>query len=160
AAAAIAPLQNAVRLQPDNVEARALLAQALLAQERFSAAEPHLRRLTQVAPKDPANWFKLGKVYEELASRTFADLLQRAPESPYARPRAAAARAGQGQRSAAVGLYRQALERAPALRGLHEGLARAYRAAGRADWAAVEEEKERQLPAPDCAREALECAFR
>ena len=98
AAAAVAPLQKVVRLQPDNVEARSLLAEALLALDRYSAAEPHLRRLAQAAPKDPAAWFNLGKTYEELASRTFADLLQRDPESAYTLALAADARSGQGAR--------------------------------------------------------------
>src|SRR5207245_6085932 len=100
-----------------------------------------------------------GKAYEELASRTFADLLQHDPESPYALALAADARRGRGQRSAAFRLYRQAIERGPSLRGLHAAVAGIYRAAGHADWAAVEEEKERRLPAPDCAREALACVF-
>jgi predicted Zn-dependent protease len=160
AAAAVAPLQKVVRLQPDNVEARSLLAEALIALDRYSAAEPHLRRITQAAPRDPAAWFNLGKAYEELASRTFAGLLERDPESSYTLALAADARVGQGQRSAAFRLYRQALERDPTLRGLHAAMAGIYRAAGHDDWAAVEEEKERRLPAPDCARNVLECAFR
>jgi len=158
-AAAVAPLQKVVRLQPDNVEARSMLAEALVSLDRYAAAEPHLRRLAQLAPSDPAAWFNLGKAYEELASRTFADLLQRDPESPYALALAAGARLERGQRSAAFRLYRQAIEGGPALRGLHEAVAAIYRAAGHPDWAEVEEEKERALPARDCARAALECAF-
>jgi predicted Zn-dependent protease len=160
AAAALGPLQKVVRLQPDNAEARSLLAEALVSLERYSAAEPHLRRLAQSAPSDPAAWFNLGKAYEELASRTFGDLLQRDPESPYALALAADARLGRGQRSAAFRLYRQAIERGPSLRGLHTAVAGIYRAAGHPEWATVEEEKERALPAPDCARESLECAYR
>ena len=159
AAAAVAPLQKAVRLQPDNVEARSMLAEALVSLDRYTAAEPHLRRLAQMAPSDPAAWFNLGKAYEELAGRTFADLLQRDPESPFALALAAGARLEQGQRSAAFRLYRQAIERGPTLRGLHDAVAAIYRAAGHPEWAAVEEEKERALPARDCARDALECAF-
>ncbi|PYQ49569.1 MAG: hypothetical protein DMF78_17840 [Acidobacteria bacterium] len=159
AAAAVAPLQKVVRLQPENAQARSLLAEALVSLERYTAAEPHLRRLAESAPTNPAAWFNLGKAYEELASRTFADLLQHDPESPYALALAADARRGRGQRSAAFRLYRQAIERGPSLRGLHAAVAGIYRAAGHADWAAVEEEKERRLPAPDCAREALACVF-
>ncbi|HEU0093022.1 MAG TPA: tetratricopeptide repeat protein, partial [Vicinamibacteria bacterium] len=80
--AAVAPLQKAVRLQPDNVEARSMLAEALLGLERQAQAEPHLRRLTELAPSDPAAWFNLGQTYEELAGRSFHDLLEQDPESP------------------------------------------------------------------------------
>ena len=160
AAAALAPLQKVVRLQPDNAEARSLLAEALVSLDRYLAAEPHLRRLAQSAPSDPAAWFNLGKAYEELASRTFGDLLHRDPESPYALALAADARLGRGQRSAAFRLYRQAIERGPSLRGLHAAVAAIYRAAGHPEWASIEEGKERAMPAPDCARESLECAYR
>jgi tetratricopeptide (TPR) repeat protein len=45
------------------------------------------------------------------------------------------------------------------MRGLHAALARIYKETGHADWAAVEQEKERRLGAPDCLRETLACAF-
>lgn len=157
--AAIAPLQKAVRLQPDNVEARSMLAEALLGLERQAQAEPHLRRLTQLAPSDPAAWFNLGQTYEELAGRSFHDLLERDPESPLTLALVAEVRLDEGQRVAAFQLYRQAAERAPTMRGLHAALARIYKETGHADWAAVEQEKERRLGAPDCNRETLACAF-
>jgi tetratricopeptide (TPR) repeat protein len=157
--AAVAPLQKAVRLQPDNVEARSMLAEALLGLERQAQAEPHLRRLTQLAPSDPAAWFNLGQTYEELAGRSFHDLLEQDPESPLALALVAEARVDEGQRVAAFQLYRQAAERAPTMRGLHAALARIYKETGHADWAAVEQEKERRLGAPDCNRETLACAF-
>src|SRR5712691_8207062 len=157
--AAVAPLQKAVRLQPDNVEARSMLAEALLGLERQAQAEPHLRRLTQVAPSDPAGWFNLGQTYEELAGRSFHDLLEQDPESPLTLALVAEVRLDEGQRVAAFQLYRQAAERAPTMRGLHAALARIYKETGHADWVAVEQEKERRLGAPDCNRETLACAF-
>jgi tetratricopeptide (TPR) repeat protein len=157
--AAVAPLQKAVRLQPDNVEARSMLAEALLGLERQAQAEPHLRRLTQLAPSDPAAWFNLGQTYEELAGRSFHDLLEQDPESPLTLALVAEVRLDEGRRVAAFQLYRQAAERAPTMRGLHAALARIYKETGHADWAAVEEEKERRLGAPDCNRETLACAF-
>jgi tetratricopeptide (TPR) repeat protein len=56
-------------------------------------------------------------------------------------------------------LYRQAQEKMPGLRGIHSAVAEIYKATGHADWAAVEDEKERALPPPDCARNMLECDF-
>jgi predicted Zn-dependent protease len=159
AAAAIAPLQKAVRLQPDNREARSLLVEALLGLERYAQAEPHLRRLTQLTPSDPAAWFNLGKTYEALAGQVFKELQTRDSESPFGLALAADARVKQGQRNAAFHLYRQAIDRGPTLRGLHAAVAAIYRSAGHPEWAAVEEERERRLPEPDCPREILACGF-
>ena len=157
-AAAIAPLQKAVRLAPANREARSMLAEALVAAERYAEAEPHLRRLARVAPVDPAAWFNLGTAYEELAGQAAAQLRARYPDSPFALALAAEARAKQ-QPNAAFHLYREAIGRGPAIRGLHAAVAAIYRSAGHADWAAVEEQKERRLQKADCARDRLECAF-
>jgi tetratricopeptide (TPR) repeat protein len=158
-AAAVAPLQKAVQLQPQNAEARSLLVDALLGLERYSAAEPHLRRLAEASPSDPAVWFTLGKTYEELLGQAFEGLVKMDPESPFTLALVGEARLEEGQQEAAFRLYRKAIERAPARRGLHAAVAQIYRAAGRADWAEVEEEKERRLPPPACAREKLECSF-
>src|SRR5258707_10286129 len=103
--AAVAPLQKAVRLQPDNVEARSMLAEALLGLERQAQAEPHLRRLAQLAPSDPAAWFNLGQTYEELAGRSFHDLLEQDPEAPPTLALVAEARLDEGQRVAPFPLH-------------------------------------------------------
>ncbi len=158
-AEAVAPLQKAVRLQPDSRDARSMLAEALVGLERYAEAEPHLRRLTVMTPADPAAWFKLAKAYEALAGNSFDRLLKQDPESPLALALVAEARLKQDRRAAAFHLYRQAIERGPRLRGLHVAVAAIYRKEGHPDWAAAEEEKERRLPAPDCSRETLECAF-
>jgi predicted Zn-dependent protease len=159
AATAVAPLEKAVHLQPDNTDARSLLVQALLALDRPAAAEPHLRWLSERMPGDPATWFNLGQAYEALEAQALGDLVQRHPASAFALAAAAEARLRLRQRSAAFHLYRQAIERGPELRGLHAAVADIYRSEGHADWAAVEEERERALPGPDCAREPLACRF-
>lgn len=157
--AAVAPLQKAVRLQPDNLDARSLLAEALLGLGRASEAEPHLRRITVLAPSDPAAWFNLGKAYEALAGQTLDSLVDRDPESAFTLASLARARRKQGDKTGAFQLYRQALEQSPQMRGLHGAVAALYRETGHADWAAVEEARERRLPPPDCVREAAACAF-
>jgi tetratricopeptide (TPR) repeat protein len=158
-AAAVAPLQKAVRLQPENREARSTLADALVILDRHAEAEPHLRRLSRASPKDPVVWFALGKTYEALAGQAFGRLLERDPESALTLALVAEARLDEGQTTAAFQLYRRALERAPSQRGLHAGVAEVYRRTGHADWAALEEDKEKSLSKVDCARDALECAF-
>jgi len=159
AEAAVAPLQKAVRLQPDNLEARSMLAEALMGLERPGQAEPHLRRITQLAQTDPAAWFNLGQAYEDLAGRAFHGLLEADPESPFALALVGEVRLDEGRRTAAFQLYRQAVERAPTMRGLHAALARIYKETGHADWAAIEQERERRLGAPDCTRASLACTF-
>jgi predicted Zn-dependent protease len=160
AKAAVVPLQKAVRLDPSHRAALSMLAEALVASERYAEAEPHLRRLARLVPADPAAWFNLGNAYEELAGRAFAELRERYPDSSFGLALAAEARSKQDQPNAAFQLYRKAIERAPEIRGLHAAVARIYRSAGHPEWAAVEEQRERRRPRPDCARERLECAFR
>ena len=46
------------------------------------------------------------------------------------------------------------------MRGVHAAIAGIYKEEGHAEWALIEEEKEKQLPAPDCAVEKLECEYR
>jgi len=152
AEAAVAPLQKAVRLQPDNLEARSMLAESLMGLGRPAEAEPHLRKITQLAPADPAAWFNLGQAYEDLAGQSFHDLLEQDPESAFALALVAEVRLDEARRGAAFQLYRQAAERAPRMRGLHAALARIYKESGHADWAAIEEERERRLGPPDCTR--------
>jgi predicted Zn-dependent protease len=159
AAEAVAPLQKAVQLQPDNADARAALAEALLGVGRYLEAEPHLYRLTRLSPRDPATWFNLGKTYEDLAGQAFRELQKQDPESAFGLAIVAEGRAKEGRKNDAFQLYRQAINRAPTLRGLHAAIAEIYRGIGQPDWAAVEEERERALARADCAREALECSF-
>ena len=156
---AVAPLSKAVRLRPDDAKARSLLAASLLATERPADAAPHLERLSRLTPDDASVWLELGRAYEAIATRAFEALVGRDPESAQALALVAEARQDGGQPEAALGLYRKAIERAPAMRGLHAAVARLYRETGHPDWAAVEDERERRLAAPDCARTPLECRF-
>jgi tetratricopeptide (TPR) repeat protein len=157
--AAVAPLQKAVKLQPAHPDARSMLAEAFLGSERYAEAAPHLRRLTELSPKDTAAWFSLGKTYEELVGQAFEDLMKQEPEGARGLALRAEALLRQGKRAAAFHLFREAIASRPTLRGLHQAVAGIYRDSGHADWAAVEEKREARLPAPDCVREPLACAF-
>ncbi len=157
--AAIAPLERAVRLQNDSREARSQLVDALVAQGRHAQAEPHLVALSRLAPQDPAVWFGLGRTYEALAAQAFGTLLERGPESAFTLALVASVRRDEGRAQAALELYRKASERAPGMRGLNASIAALERELGREAEAAAAEERERRLPAPDCARQPLECRF-
>jgi predicted Zn-dependent protease len=158
-AAAATTLEKAVRLQPENTDARSMLVEALVGLEQYGRAESHLRWLSERTPSDPTTWLKLGRTYEALAAQAGSELLTRNGESAFALALAAGARLERRQRAAAFHLYRQAIDRAPTLRGLHAAVAEIYRSEGHPDWALVEEEKERGLGRPDCGREPLDCAF-
>ena len=64
------------------------------------------------------------------------------------------------QLSSAYYLYRQALEKMPAMRGLHQSVAEIYRQTAHPDWADAEAQKERQISQADCNSASLECDFR
>jgi tetratricopeptide (TPR) repeat protein len=157
--AAVAPLQKAVKLQPTHPDARSMLAEAFLGSERYTEAVPQLRKLTELSPKDSAAWFSLGKTYEELAGEAFESLMKQEPEGARGLALRAESLLAQGKRAAAFHLFREAIASPPTLRGLHTAVAAIYRDSGHAEWAAVEEKREGRLPAPDCAREPLACAF-
>jgi predicted Zn-dependent protease len=159
-AKAIAPLQRYVAADPEHRESRQMLAEAAWAAQRLSEALPHFEKLAQWAPGDPKSWHHLGRAYEAAAAEALAQLDKWAPQSGYWFALAGDSRSRQQQARAAVLLYRQALAKMPALRGVHQSLAAIYREQGHADWAATEEERERKLGAPSCATQTLECLFR
>jgi tetratricopeptide (TPR) repeat protein len=160
AAKAIAPLQKAASLQPDYPDVRAMLGDALLAIDRPAEAVEHYQKLAQLQPKSPGGWVGLGQSYEKLAEGAFSQLEKTAPESPYTLAVLANVRATQQQFSSAFFLYKQALEKDPSLRGVHQALAEIYRRTEHPDWAAVEARKEEALPPLNCETEKIECAWR
>ena len=156
---ALEPLRHAVRLQPDHATARLELGDALLSLGRYDECVVHLRRLTELTPRDPRAWYGLGACYLQLSRSAFARLEESAPHSAHWYALLARSRAEQQQFRSAYYYYRQALAAQPAFRGVHAAIAEIYRRQGREDWAAREEERERDLPAPDCTRKSPECCF-
>ena len=156
---AVGPLGTVIEAQPDNAQARQVLADALLSLDRFAEAAAHFRRLSEIESKNPRAWFGLGRSYESLSRRVFAELEKAASESAYWLALVAGARMAQQQYSGAFYFYRQALEKMPNLRGVHAALAGIYRKTGHPDWAAVEDQKERSLGPLNCASSRLECDF-
>ena len=147
-ARAVEPLQKVVAAQPDNVEARRRLADALWSLERFPPAVQEYRTLSEQAPQDPRAWYGLGRSYEGVA-RTAREHLQRsAPDSDYVLLLVAQVMVAEGKPANAFRLYREALEKRPGLAEAHEAVARIYEQRGHADWAAVERERARGIPAP------------
>ncbi len=160
AAAAIAPLSAAVQAEPANPEFRLELADSLLSTAQFRQSAAHFRELAELTPRNPKAWQGLGVSYLGLSRQAFDALQKRAPDSKYVLVILANSRAKEQQYRGAFSLYRRALERDGGLRGVHSGIAAIYRATGHADWAAVEDERERSIAPPDCTKAAAECAFR
>ncbi|MEO7145838.1 MAG: tetratricopeptide repeat protein [Bryobacteraceae bacterium] len=158
-AEAIAPLEKAVTVEPDNRDAQAMLAGACMDSGRFEEASLHFRKLTSLAPREPRGWYGLGASNQAMSARALDRLQKRDPQSPYLAVLLADARAAQRQYRGAFALYKDALQQLPNLHGIHTALAEVYRKTGHADWAAVEEAKERALPPADCKAHPVECDF-
>jgi tetratricopeptide (TPR) repeat protein len=150
AGAAIAPLEKVVAAWPDHTQARRLLAEALLARERFDRAATGFRRLAEATPDDPAVWYGLARSYEGLARAALETLERTFPGSPYALALRAEALAARERHAEAFELYRQALEKLPARRELHDALVDIYEKTGHADWAAQAREKAAAVAPPAC----------
>jgi predicted Zn-dependent protease len=159
-ARAVEPLRKVVAAQPDNVQVRQMLAGALLSLERYEPAVREFRELTTRAPEDPRAWYGLGRSYEGVARNALERLQRSAPASDYVLLLVAQVMVAEGKPANAFRLYREALEKRPGLAEAHEAVARIYEQKGHADWAAVERERARAIPPPDCGSPSLECEFR
>jgi tetratricopeptide (TPR) repeat protein len=158
-ARAVEPLQKVVAAQPDNHEARRRLADSFWALERFEPAARQYATLAEQAPSDSRAWFGLGRSYEGMA-RTAQERLQRfAPDSELVLLLVGETMAAEGRHASAFRLYREALEKRPGLAEAHEAVARIYDETAHADWAAVERERSRGIPPPDCRSPTVECDF-
>jgi len=158
---AVAPLQKVVAAQPENLQARQMLAEALLDLQRWEGAARQFRALADRAPEDPRAWHGLGRSYEGLLRASYDALTRAWPESPYVLLLTADALATQGKHANAFRLYREAAEKQPRSREPREALAGIYEHTGHADWAATEREEAKLIKLPDCrARADLECEFR
>ena len=157
--AAVEALRVVLGLQPDHRGALEMLAGALLSLDRAAEAADQYRKLADLDPESAPAWYGLGRSYESLSLRAFDELQKTAPESVYWLALVGEARLREQQFSSGFYLYRHAVEKMPTMRSLHAAVAEIYRQTGHPDWANVEEEKERQLPQPDCRTQTLECEF-
>jgi predicted Zn-dependent protease len=159
-ARAVEPLQKVVAAQPDNQEARRRLADAFSSLERFEPAVRQYRALAEQTPTDPRAWYGLGRSYDGVARTARERLQSTAPESEFVLLLVAQMMAAEGRHASAFRLYREALQKRPGLAEAHEAVARIYEQTGHSDWAAVELERSRGIPPPDCRSPTLECDFR
>ena len=156
---AVQPLQEAARASPGMAEAAHALAQALTMLGRHREAANEFRRLTGLAPSNPAAWFGLGLAYSTLSQAALNELERTAPESAYMVALAAEVQMSQGKHANALHLYREALNRQPELLGARRGIAAIYRRTGHSDWADKEEAMEPRVPEAECATRRAECLY-
>jgi predicted Zn-dependent protease len=158
-AKAVNLLKKVLKAQPDNLDAQEVLGEALLSLGQLEEAAGHFRSLAQRDAGNPRVCYGLGLSYERLAQRNFEELEKVALGSAYWLELVAVSRFKLTQYFSAFYFYRQALSKMPTMRGVHAGLAEVYRKTNHPDWAAIEEERERAMPPPDCRVEKLECDF-
>ncbi len=156
---AIAPLRMAVRLDASNQQALLELGDAELGAGEASAAVNDFQVLTRTNPSLPKAWQGLGMSYVAVGEKLSLQLDRSSKESAYWYALLAHSRAADQRYERALELYLKALQKAPALKGLHAARAEIYRESGHADWAAVEQAREAQIPQPDCAVHPMACAF-
>jgi tetratricopeptide (TPR) repeat protein len=158
-ARAVLPLEKVIAAQPNDRNARVMLAEALLALDRFDESALHFRRASELAPENPGVWYGLGRALEALAGSAFQQLEIAGQDSAYWHALAAEAYFKQRRYGSAFDFYRRALATSSTMRGIHAGLAAIYRRTGHADWAPIEERREREIPPPDCGAAKLACDF-
>ncbi len=124
--AAIPPLKKVLETQPNERNARLMLAQALLGTRRYEEAAEQFQRLSELVPDNPKVWYGLGQCYDklfqqapfqrehyrELARQAYNRLIE-LPRSRESCIRAAELRAESGEWVEAAKEWREALKIVP-----------------------------------------------
>jgi predicted Zn-dependent protease len=139
---AVEALQKALALQPADVNARVMLADALLEREQAAEAAAHFEEAAKAMPDNPRILYGLGRSYAALAEAAFLRLEKTAPGSPEWLALDGDMELDRGQFTRAFQRYRQALALRPGFGGIHTAVALLYEKTGHADWAAVERSRE------------------
>lgn len=158
-AKAIAPLERALKVEPGNVEARGMLATAMMDAKRYLDAAREYRTITEKTPEDSRAWYGLGMSYQSIATDAFEEMQKIDIKSAWVLALVADSRVQRRQFRSALFFYSEALKQVPNLHGVHAAMAEIYRKTGHPDWAALEDAMERSQPAADCARHPQECKF-
>jgi predicted Zn-dependent protease len=156
---AVAPLEEVVAGQPQNELARWKLGEVYYSLDNNSEAAKQFLALSRLNPRNPKAWYGLGRSYMSLSVSTSWETRHLEPDSGYAWALFADSYTEEHQYGAAFQTYRKAMERLPTLPGLHAAVADIYKRTGHPDWAAVEEERERQLGPPACSTQPRACDF-
>jgi tetratricopeptide (TPR) repeat protein len=145
-AAALDPLNQVLRADPENRVALLESGDALLSLGRGEEAAARFGKLAGFEPTNPKALQGLGLSHLAASRHAFERLEKSAPNSPYCLVLLGRSQMEQAQYRSAFRLYKQALAAMPELPGAHAALAEIYRKTGQPGWAEVEEARERQLP--------------
>jgi predicted Zn-dependent protease len=156
---AVTTLKDALVQQPSSLENRRRLAEAYAAADRPADALAELRKITEIAPRDPAAWFALGHAYNGVAQDAMATFNDKAEDLPWRQLLLADALAEDGRLTDAFALYRSTLEEMPSMVSIHDSIAKIYEQTSHPDWAA-RERSQGVLPASACASRKALCEFR
>ena len=156
---AIAALKQVVAAQPSSIESRRMLAEAYAAAERPADALGELRKVTEIAPRNPAGWYALGHGYNAVAQDSMATFNDKAEDQPWRQLLLADALAEDGRLTDAFALYRSTLNLLPSMVSIHDSVARIYDQTSHADWAARERAQGVLAPSACATRKPL-CDFR
>lgn len=141
-AEAIEPLEVALRAEPNNRTILLETADAYLTTNQPAVGAKRFRRLTEIDPRNPTAWRGLGLASAALARDSFAKLPQ---DSAASLVLLARARLDEQKTATAFGLLRRAIAKDSVIPGAHGLLAEVYRQTNHADWAAVEDARERAI---------------
>lgn len=156
---ALPAFDRVLKTEPRNTVALLEIGDACLTTGRLKQAAGYFHLLMQVEPASPKASQGLAVVYASLASETSAQLLQRAPDSPFSYALLAQSRFDAAQYQSAFGLYRAALAANAPIPDLHESIAAVYRATAHSDWATAELAKQTKTSPLNCSWKELACAW-
>ena len=139
---AVAELERAVRLMPDERAAHLQLADACERAGNVPCLARQSRLLAGLAPSDPEFVYRLGKAYLRLSQWAYTRIREIDPQSARLSEALGREYLQQDQPELALRAYQQAAERNPALPGIHLALARIHADARRWDDAIREVEQE------------------
>jgi tetratricopeptide (TPR) repeat protein len=156
---AIPLLERAQRIRPGEATVVEALGSAYLQAGQTVRAAGVLEQWAAADRDNAKAWYLLGRTYEDLAKRSFAEVEKGGTGSAWWFALVAESRTRMNQRSSAFYFWRQALAKNPKLRGAHAAIAEIYRMEGKKDWAAQAAGAEIALGIPDCGGQTAECLF-
>jgi predicted Zn-dependent protease len=139
---AVDALRKALALQPADVNARVMLADALLDRQQPAEAAAKFEEAAKAMPDNPRVLYGLGRSYAALAEAAFLRLEKAAPGSPEWLALGGDIELDKGQFTRAFQRYRQVLALRPGFSGIHTAIALLYEKTGHPDWAAIERSRE------------------
>ena len=154
-AAAVDPLLKVIQAQPNDRNARLMLAESLLLLERYREAAEHFQIASNALPDNPRVWYGLERSFQGLGEQAKAALERSASGSPYLGALLGDIFLKKQQYGLAFHHLRKALAGGLRIPGLHKSLAEIYRATGHPEWALQEEQAEANLGLIDVRDAAL-----